>query len=242
VDRRAPQLRRRAADKPVVNAKRVHRIMGNHAMLLEKHTAVRKGRVHDGKVMVMRSNLRWCADDGNNRDDQDKLGVQQVVKQKASRELKLARLARALTILVRRAEEALEAAAREGRIHPTDLRCIGFLMQVEAPVSPKEITSFLGLTSGAGTALLDRLEKAGYIARVRNPEDRRSVLIMVDEKGAEQQMRLLRQLRAEYSAVTEKYSDAELDTIADYLEGVSALRPSSKGPANPLGEVMDEES
>ncbi len=44
---------RRAADKPVVNAKRVHRIMGNHAMLLEKHTAVRKGRIHDGKVMVM---------------------------------------------------------------------------------------------------------------------------------------------------------------------------------------------
>jgi transposase InsO family protein len=51
---------RRAADKPVVNAKRVHRIMGNHAMLLEKHTAVRKGRLHDGKVMVMRSNLRYC--------------------------------------------------------------------------------------------------------------------------------------------------------------------------------------
>lgn len=36
--------------------------MANHAMILEKHTAVRKGRIHDGKVMVMRSNLRWCCD------------------------------------------------------------------------------------------------------------------------------------------------------------------------------------
>jgi putative transposase len=53
---------RRSADKPVVNAKRVHRIMGNHAMLLEKHTAVRNGRLDNGKVMVMRSNLRWCSD------------------------------------------------------------------------------------------------------------------------------------------------------------------------------------
>jgi len=53
---------RRVADKPVVNAKRVHRIMGNHAMLLQKHAAFRKGRLHDGKVMVMRSNLRWCSD------------------------------------------------------------------------------------------------------------------------------------------------------------------------------------
>lgn len=53
---------RRAASQPVVNAKRVHRIMGNNAMLLEKHTTIRKGRIHDGKVMVMRSNLRWCSD------------------------------------------------------------------------------------------------------------------------------------------------------------------------------------
>ena len=34
--------------------------MGNNAMLLEKHTA--KGGIHDGMVMVMRSNLHWCSD------------------------------------------------------------------------------------------------------------------------------------------------------------------------------------
>ncbi len=64
-DRRIAALlnrERRAADQPVVNAKRVHRITGSHDMLLEKHTAVRKGRLHDGKVMVMRLNLRWCSD------------------------------------------------------------------------------------------------------------------------------------------------------------------------------------
>ncbi|MER9959063.1 hypothetical protein NKJ52_30380 [Mesorhizobium australicum] len=38
---------RRAADQPSVNRKRIHRIMANHAMLLEKHTAVRTGRVHE---------------------------------------------------------------------------------------------------------------------------------------------------------------------------------------------------
>jgi hypothetical protein len=44
--------------KPVVNAKREHRIMGNHALVLEKHTAVRKGRLHDGKSW---STARTCA-------------------------------------------------------------------------------------------------------------------------------------------------------------------------------------
>ena len=49
-------------DLPPANRKRVHRIMHRHALLLERHTGRREGRVHDGKVMVMRSNLRWCSD------------------------------------------------------------------------------------------------------------------------------------------------------------------------------------
>jgi transposase InsO family protein len=47
---------------PPANRKRVHRIMQRHSLLLQRHTGRREGRVHDGKVMVMRSNLRWCSD------------------------------------------------------------------------------------------------------------------------------------------------------------------------------------
>jgi putative transposase len=47
---------------PLVNRQRVHRIMQRHALVLECYTGRREGRVHDGKVMVMRSNLRWCSD------------------------------------------------------------------------------------------------------------------------------------------------------------------------------------
>jgi putative transposase len=47
---------------PPANRKRVHRIMQRHALLLERHTGRREGRSHDGKVMVMGSNLRWCSD------------------------------------------------------------------------------------------------------------------------------------------------------------------------------------
>ena len=45
-----------------VNHKRVYRIMAMQGWLLERWTANRPGRVHDGKVIVMRSNLRWCSD------------------------------------------------------------------------------------------------------------------------------------------------------------------------------------
>src|SRR5208283_2753798 len=45
---------------PPANRKRVHRIMQRQGLLLERHTARRQGRAHDGKIMVMRSNLRCC--------------------------------------------------------------------------------------------------------------------------------------------------------------------------------------
>ena len=45
-----------------VNHKRVYRIMAMQSWLLQRWTAHRPGRVHDGKVIVMRSNLRWCSD------------------------------------------------------------------------------------------------------------------------------------------------------------------------------------
>jgi hypothetical protein len=48
--------------EPPVNHKRVFRIMRQNGMLLTKHTGRRIGRVHDCKVVVMRSNLRWCSD------------------------------------------------------------------------------------------------------------------------------------------------------------------------------------
>ena len=47
---------------PNVNHKRVFRLMQRSGLLLERHSGRRLGRVHDGKVIVMRSNLRWCSD------------------------------------------------------------------------------------------------------------------------------------------------------------------------------------
>ena len=47
---------------PNVNHKRVFRLMQRHGLLLERHSGRRPGRIHDGRVIVMHSNLRWCSD------------------------------------------------------------------------------------------------------------------------------------------------------------------------------------
>jgi len=54
--------KQRAEGEPPVNAKRVLRIMQNNGLTLERHTARRPGRTHDGVVIALRSNCRWCSD------------------------------------------------------------------------------------------------------------------------------------------------------------------------------------
>ena len=48
--------------KPTVNAKRVLRIMQRHALTLQRHTGLLSSRTHDGKIIVLASNQRWCSD------------------------------------------------------------------------------------------------------------------------------------------------------------------------------------
>lgn len=53
---------RRLEGQPVVNTKRVLRVMRQHHLTLQRHTALRPGRTHDGVVVALRSNVRWCSD------------------------------------------------------------------------------------------------------------------------------------------------------------------------------------
>ena len=60
--RRLINRQRKANGKPPVNGKRVLRIMQANKLTLERHTGRRPGRSHDGVVIALRSNIRWCSD------------------------------------------------------------------------------------------------------------------------------------------------------------------------------------
>lgn len=114
-------------------------------------------------------------------------------------------------------------AAKQLGLHPSDLSCLGFILAAGGPVSPKQITTYLDITSGTGTALLDRLEAAGYIKRVPNPADRRSVLIVLDEAKAAAPLSFYRLLRSNYERLMGGYSDEELTQFANMLEAFSSF-------------------
>src|SRR5579872_2319205 len=61
-------------------------------------------------------------------------------------------------------------------VNATDLQCLN-LLELQGALTPGELARCCGLTTGGVTVVLDRLEKAGYIKREPNPDDRRSLLI-----------------------------------------------------------------
>ncbi|MFE4619497.1 MarR family winged helix-turn-helix transcriptional regulator [Streptomyces sp. NPDC056747] len=60
-------------------------------------------------------------------------------------------------------------------LHPTDVQALSVVLDSPEPLTPGRLREHLGLTSGAVTACLDRLEKAGHIRRARESADRRVV-------------------------------------------------------------------
>jgi DNA-binding MarR family transcriptional regulator len=56
------------------------------------------------------------------------------------------------------------------------------VLDLLGPSTPGKLAECTGLTTGGVTVMLDRLEKAGFVKRERNPNDRRSVLVHVNPK------------------------------------------------------------
>jgi DNA-binding MarR family transcriptional regulator len=101
-------------------------------------------------------------------------------------------------------------------LHPTDYKTLGILERL-GPISAGEIASHSGLATASVTNLLDRLERKGFVRRVRDTEDRRRVLVepIVDRlSGARSRFASTRRSLAH---LVERYSDHDLAVITDFL-------------------------
>ena len=107
--------------------------------------------------------------------------------------------------------------ARKLGLNVTDGECLSFLA-MKGVSTPKELAHYTGLTTGSTTAMLDRLEKARFIRRKPNPEDRRGILIEITGKWTETAGPLVRGVRQAHAELIAGYSDEELETIADFLK------------------------
>lgn len=109
-----------------------------------------------------------------------------------------------------------QAMADHIGINRTDGRCIDLIDQAGG-MTAGELAKAAGLTTGAVTAVIDRLEAAGIARRVAEPEDRRRVRIEATEKLWELSEPLLGPMIAESQAIIDELSDSEIARFTEFM-------------------------
>lgn len=113
-------------------------------------------------------------------------------------------------------------ATRVG-LNSTDLECLDLLYLAGATTAGR-LAAHTGLTSGATTAAIDRLEQAGFVVRRRDADDRRVVLVEVVEAGARLIYPFYRPIVGRLEKVHKKFSDQQLATVLRYFtESLDAM-------------------
>jgi DNA-binding MarR family transcriptional regulator len=102
-------------------------------------------------------------------------------------------------------------------VTPTDHKCFGFIAEADHPVTAGELAHITGLTTGAITGVIDRLEGAGLAMRERDPKDRRRVVVTPAPRAMERVMPLFEGIARASTKLTSGYTDQELEIVERYL-------------------------
>ncbi|MFG3440821.1 MarR family winged helix-turn-helix transcriptional regulator [Nonomuraea sp. NPDC047897] len=105
--------------------------------------------------------------------------------------------------------------AEAAGLNATDYYALN-LLDLAGPLTSGELAARTGLTTGATTRLIDRLEKGGHVRRVPDPADRRKVI--VEATGQPESLdKVLTGTRRRIGELLGSYSEEELATLFDYF-------------------------
>jgi DNA-binding MarR family transcriptional regulator len=119
--------------------------------------------------------------------------------------------------------DVVASAGQQGLGH-IDLEALLHVMQAEQrgdPVTSGRLGELLGVTSGAATGVIDRLERAGHVRRSRDDADRRRVLVHYSEAARAVAGQFFGPLGRLSATVMDQFDDAELRTVQRFLADMS---------------------
>jgi DNA-binding MarR family transcriptional regulator len=108
-----------------------------------------------------------------------------------------------------------QAVAEHAGISSSDMDCIDFL-NMEGRMTAGRLAELTGLTTGAITGVIDRMEKAGFVRRERDDSDRRKVFIAPVPERLAEIGRFYELMQRAMQKQSDAYSDAELKLLLRY--------------------------
>jgi DNA-binding MarR family transcriptional regulator len=127
-----------------------------------------------------------------------------------------------------------QAVAERLGIGSADLECLD-LIALRGPISAGAIAEAVGLTSGAITGVIDRLERAGLARRERSREDRRKVIVRLTPAVERRVVPLFRPMEKAVMTAMADYRDEELQLLLDFFRRAGAAATTA------LAELRDVE-
>jgi len=116
-----------------------------------------------------------------------------------------------------------QAVADYAEISSSDHECLDFL-NLEGRITAGRLAEVTGLTTGAITGVVDRLEKAGFVRRERDEHDRRKVFIALVPQNIARIARLYEHMQRAMLKNWESYSDDELRLLLRFaLQGYETM-------------------
>jgi DNA-binding MarR family transcriptional regulator len=125
-----------------------------------------------------------------------------------------------------------QAVAERLGVGSTDIECLD-LIALRGPISAGAIADAVGLTSGAITGVIDRLERAGLARRERSREDRRKVIVRLLPAVERRVAPLFRPMENAAMTALADYRDEELQLLLNFFHRASAAA------ATALAELRD---
>jgi DNA-binding MarR family transcriptional regulator len=117
-----------------------------------------------------------------------------------------------------------DATAASLGINRTDLNCID-IIERHGGITAGELAAESGLTTGAVTAVIDRLERAGYARRVRDDEDRRRVTVEVTPELQRAAGGLYGPMMEEWQAMMNRATTEQLGLMLDFMRKANEVKP-----------------
>jgi DNA-binding MarR family transcriptional regulator len=97
-----------------------------------------------------------------------------------------------------------------------DFECLDVISR-HGPLSPSTLARRAGLHPATMTGILDRLERAGWVARERDPSDRRAVVVRALRDRSKEVFRLYSGMNTSMDDICAGYGETELELLADFL-------------------------
>ena len=117
---------------------------------------------------------------------------------------------------------AASAIAQQIGMNSSDLQCAELLVRM-GPLTAGQLAELSGLTTGAITGVVDRLERAGWAKREADSKDRRRVIIRALPQDSPAESSLYNPYTEAMSDLLADYNDEELGFILEFISRLTTV-------------------